>query len=489
MKRCPAAIASLVLRAWVGAGLLSGCVYYNGMYNANRLANSARKAERDGRTFEATSLWGQVATKAESVVVRHPKSKYAEEAALLRGLALARMGQCEQALSPLGRIAVAKVGRDLSEDAWLATGRCHLATGNVPAADAAFAQVLDSKNADRRREARYHRARSLRQAGRYEDALSALSGMRDSRSQSELLLALAGAGRASEALAIADSLMARNDTTQPWDSLVVSLGEQDPSTASALVDRLRRLPKRPAEVQARWLLEDGLRLLATDTARAAGRFREAVTTGGSGQAAGRASLELVRLNLRAVSHPQALSPVIQSLRDLAKRHENVSPELTQLETSAKGILAVAASLMPGVPQGDLRLFLAAEAARDTLLAPRLAEGIFLRIFNQWPESPYAPKAILAAQKLNPAWADSARTLLETRYLDSPYLAMIRGEDASAYRQLEDSLGAFAAASAPPVRRARPGVPGRPVLPADRDADDQPRRRPKPSAPTVRGVEP
>ena len=47
--------------------LLGGCVYYNGMYNANRLARSARKAEREGRTFEANNLWGQVVTRAESV--------------------------------------------------------------------------------------------------------------------------------------------------------------------------------------------------------------------------------------------------------------------------------------------------------------------------------------------------------------------------------------------------------------------------------------
>src|SRR5215204_4426183 len=85
------------------AGLLSGCVYYNGMYNANRLAGSARKAEREGRTFEANNLWGQVATKAESVVVRHPTSKYADEAGVLRGVALARLGHCEEALGPLGR--------------------------------------------------------------------------------------------------------------------------------------------------------------------------------------------------------------------------------------------------------------------------------------------------------------------------------------------------------------------------------------------------
>ena len=56
----------------VSLTVTAGCVYYNGMYNANRLANSARKAEHDGRTFEANNLWGQVATKAESVAGTSP---------------------------------------------------------------------------------------------------------------------------------------------------------------------------------------------------------------------------------------------------------------------------------------------------------------------------------------------------------------------------------------------------------------------------------
>ena len=161
MRPRPRGIPMALLQAGLAASLLGGCVYYNGMYNANRLANSARKAEREGRTFEANNLWGQVATKAESVVVRHPKSKYAEEAAILKGLALARLGQCEQALGPLGRVTVASVGTDLTEDAWLATGRCQVAMGNIAAGDAAFAQVIESKNSWRRREARFRRAQTL----------------------------------------------------------------------------------------------------------------------------------------------------------------------------------------------------------------------------------------------------------------------------------------------------------------------------------------
>ena len=104
--------------------------------------------------------------------------------------------------------------------------------------------------------------------------------------------------------------------------------------------------------------------------------------------------------------------------------------------------------------------------------------------NQWPASPYAPKAVLAAQQLDSTWADSARALLEARYFESPYLAMIRGEATPAYRQLEDSLEAFAAALAGPGS-AVPG-PGRGS--PDRRRQDQPQRRPRP-APSTRVLEP
>ena len=486
MMRRPAAGARALALGLSCAGLLAGCVYYNGMYNANRLASSARKAERDGRTFEATSLWGQVATKAESVLVRHPRSKYAEEASILRGLALAKLGQCEQALGPLSRVGVANLKPELREDTWLATGRCQVTLGNIAAADAAFAQVVDSKSSARKREARLQRSRTLRALGRYEEAVALLEGSREPRAVPELLLSLAGAGRLPEAMALADSLIAKADTAQPWDSLVVTLGRQDPSSASGLVDRLRRL-KQPDEKQARWLLEDGLRLAATDTARALARFREAVKVGGTGDAAGRASLQLVRMDMRRASRAQELSPAIQNMRTVARKYPTVAQDVRQLQATAVRVMSSYDSVPAGSQQGDLRLFLLGEAARDSLEAPRLAHEIFLRILNEWPDSPYAPKAVLAAQQLNPEWADSGRVLLETRYLHSPYLAIIRGEEGSAYRSLEDSLGAFAAglpAGSRPdrVRRGRPDAPLR-------DEDETPGRRRAQPAPTVRVVEP
>jgi tetratricopeptide (TPR) repeat protein len=451
--------------------LLGGCVYYNGMYNANHLAKSARKAERDGRTFEATNLWGQVATKAESVVVRHPTSKYAEEASVLRGVALARLGQCDQALSALSRVTLEKGSSDLTEDALLATGRCQLVLGNVAAAEAAFGPLLASKDRVRRQEALFQHARVLRESGRHEEALRALEGIRDPRAADERILAFAGAGHLPQALALADSLVTKRDTTRLWDSLVVIMGRQNPAAASRLLDHIQPLPVRSPEIRARQLLDDGIRLMDIDTARAAARFREAVSAGEGTDAAGQASLELVVMSLRGTHSVAELPGARRALDSISTRFQVAAYSATQLSATLSGI-DTAVSLTVDSPRGDLRLFLAAEAARDSLRAPALAESLLRRILQDYPASSYAAKVVLALVQLNPAWADSARALLEGPYVQSPYMAMIRGEASEEFRQLEDSLGAFAATLAvktptSPVRRA-------PI----RDEDpDKPRRKP------------
>jgi tetratricopeptide (TPR) repeat protein len=389
------------------------------------------------------------------------------------------MGQCEQALGPLSQIAVTAISTDLGEDAVLATGRCQLVRGNLAAADAAFSQLLQSRNSYRRREAQFQHARLLREAGRYDEALSALGDSRDSRADTERILALAGVGRMPEALALTDSIIARGDTTRRWDSVVVALGQYNPSAASSLVDRVRRLPNHTREVQGRLLLEDGIRLSRSDTARATRRFREAIAAGGAGEAAGWASLELLRLDLRRVSRPDELSPIADSLKALAARFAMVSEEMNRVGATVLAVRRYVASVLPGTPQGDLRLFLAAELARDSLGAPRLAGTLFLRILEEWPASPYAPKVILAVRQVDSSWADSAGAILEERYLDSPYVAMIRGNATTEYRQLEDSLGAFAASlSVQPAPRPR----RRPTLRGD---EDVPRRRPQPAPGTSR----
>ena len=157
-----------VLTGLAVALLLGGCVYYNGMYNTKRLASSARKAERDGRTFEATNLWGQVVTRAETLITRHPDSKYVDEALVLKGLALSRLNQCNSAVVPLGHVSLLPEDAEEREEASLALGRCHLELGDPTLAAAVLAPVAESADPVRRREARVVWGRALRLTSRPE---------------------------------------------------------------------------------------------------------------------------------------------------------------------------------------------------------------------------------------------------------------------------------------------------------------------------------
>ncbi|MGH7511508.1 MAG: tetratricopeptide repeat protein [Gemmatimonadales bacterium] len=503
-----------------GALLLGGCVYYNGMYNTNRLAKSARKAERDGRPFEAQGFWGQVITRADSLVIRHPQSKYADQASVLRGLALARLNQCPEAVGPLGRLSLVHLSTDFTEEAALALGRCQLQLGDPGLADLAFVRVLNSADSARRREARFRHARALRMNGQYEEALTLMRESPDPRDHEDVLLALAGTGRTEEALVFADSVLALNDTTFAWDSVVTTIGRRDVRAGSALVGRLGGDPHATPEVRARRLYDDGVRLAEVDSAAAHARFQQAAQLPGPTDAGERARLRLIRASLSASRSLDELSRRSDSLAPLTAQATSPGLEAAALQIQVAELKRLDDSARADVPLGDLRLFLGAEAARDSLRAPVLAAAMFRRLADEWPSSPYAPKALLAAQQLDPVDPDGTRARLDSLYHDSPYLAVVRGEEAPGYRHLEDSLETFAAAQpvltprrgggverargAPGAARPGQGIPAedlvrprRPVPPAGQqplpEDTPRPRRRTAPpgeDTPAPRhGVEP
>ena len=163
-------------------------------------------------------------------------------------------------------------------------------------------------------------------------------------------------------------------------------------------------------------------------------------------------------------------------------------------TAADGLLAAAElvqrtadSAVTRPPRGDLMLFLAGELARDSLRAPGLAADLMRRVALDWPESPYAPKALLAVIALDPAGADAARSDLESLYGASPYVAVTQGITDSTYHTLEDSLGSYAvawlAAVRSPARNRSTVRPGerRPARASPGDPEPRRRREPPPGA--------
>jgi hypothetical protein len=117
------------------------------------------------------------------------------------------------------------------------------------------------------------------------------------------------------------------------------------------------------------------------------------------------------------------------------------------------VRSTADTLTQESPNGDIEQFLLAEAARDSLGAPQLAHSFFRRLTQDWPESSYAPKALLAMATLDAENALVYRQYLLYAYPDSPYLSYLAGGDSDGLRGLEDSLQAYAFSRV--VRQAQP----------------------------------
>ncbi|HJS46714.1 MAG TPA: hypothetical protein VJ773_01870, partial [Gemmatimonadales bacterium] len=157
------------------AGLsLGGCVYYNGVYNAQRLTKEAERAERDGRRLEAQGLYGRVASKAESVVVRYPRSEWVDDARFLRGNAFARMRNCAGGRADLEVVAYGSPDPKLARRALDVLADCYSELGEWDHAAAALTRLRGESDPAVRRRAAERLVAALRANGRYHEALAVM---------------------------------------------------------------------------------------------------------------------------------------------------------------------------------------------------------------------------------------------------------------------------------------------------------------------------
>jgi hypothetical protein len=499
--------AALVL-AFSGA---ISCAYYNAMWSAERFAKEARRAEAKGNGLEARSWWARAAVKAESVVARHPKSRWAEPALVLQGEGWARSGACDRAAAPLA--LALRDARDPArrERAALAAAECALDARDARAARHALAEVTGSGDGRRRSRAALLAGRVAELEREYASAAewygrSAEPGAGLARGR--MLLA---AGAVAAAVALVDTLVHDRVLEADWAALLEEMGRgAGPDTARRALDRLLATRRVPTGARGRLLLADGDRLLAAGRGDAAGaRYADLVDQMPD-------SIEGQRARVRGLRVRAAQA---DSLGDLAA----LRAELTRLvrggtlgaaageARSLEGLLRRA--LDPAdVPDGGGTEFRTAELVRDSIGAPRLAGHRFLRFAGAQPASIFAAKALVAAAALLPEMRDSLIGVLEARYPASPYTLALRGDPSPAFAAAEDSLaralGIEVAAPAevlgwmrvaapvpgwrgpeldpPPTTLAGPRPAGLARPRADErrpvpDEDDRPVRRPRPAA--------
>jgi hypothetical protein len=432
--------------------LVGGCAYYNGMYNTKRLAGRARKAEKEGRTFDATSLWGQVGVKAESVLAQHPNSKWADEARLLQATSMARLKNCAMAVRPLETVVLTSPNPAFREDAAVLLGSCRTQLGDAGGAMVAYSRLTSSRDPERRRLALFAHGQAQRIEGNYQQALEELTGTNFPGAAGERAAALAGLGRLPEASALVDSLLASRDTLVPWDSLVAAAARHDREGASHLTDRIVADSTLRLPLRCRLLVADAIRWREDDLARSDARLDQMEQLAGGNLQAADSRLEALRLRVRILETLPALNEWIARVEGIGEGTGQVGPQAARLAGAARQVVLAADSVPAGAPSGDLRLFLAAELARDSLDAPRIATRQFQRVVTDWPQSPFTPKAILALMLLEPGQADSLRDVLRASYGGSPYVALIESGASPEYEALEDSLRRFAGSFRPEGRR-------------------------------------
>jgi hypothetical protein len=423
-------------RSWSALTLIwsiAGCAYYNAMWSAERYASDARHLEERGQASEARSQWALAAAKAEGVVRRHPRSRWADDALVLQVEGMARSGQCQDADEPRARARTGVKEPALRERIELAAAECALAVRRPAQAEAALALPLASQNGGRRSRAEYVAGEAALQQLDYDAAVKHFERSREPTALPALVRAQLLAGRTTEATAALDAIDngARFESDRP-DLLAQLAASAGPEAASVALDRMIRRTRLPLTEQAKLLIADGDRLLAHVAYDAAAtRYRRAAAIAPAGTPeAGLALVGQQRVSIARASERSELPPIAAELTRILRVEAGGAAAKHWLDLLSVVIL---------VPETPGMRFRMAEVARDSLSAPALAGQLFLDVAAGDTGSLYAPKALVAALVLLPDHRDSIAQVLDTRYAASPYTRVFHGEPSVAYAAAEDSL--------------------------------------------------
>ena len=402
---------------------LAGCAYFNGIYNARAAAREAERLEREGRSSEARDAWLRSAASAESVLVRHRDGRWGPEALFLAGRGLALGARCERALPLLERYLAGSADGDRRPAASLAVGRCLVDEGRAGEALEALAPLAGGSSPVATEAARWA-ARAAWALGRDADAERFLARLPAGEAAWERIDAALGEGDLARAESLLVQRGAGGDASRDVPRAIAMLWEAGRRDgARRVVAAYEDAATEPARL-GRLRLSLAERLVAAGEDSAARALLLRARAGTADTVVDRAAAAwMTLLSLREAATPSEARAVVERGRPsgaggpLLERLERALLRLDLLES--RGDTAGAA------------LFLAAEVARDSLRAPRLARRYLERILEQHPPPLLAPKALLAAAALVP---DSA-ALFRARVLDvfprSGWAAILRGDTTAA----------------------------------------------------------
>ncbi len=419
--------------------LLGGCTWSNSLYQARRMTGIAERAEREGRTFDASSYWAQAITKADSAYARNPLGSDGAEALGVRGRARARIGDCASGAPEMEQALLLAENANWRIPVALELARCRLREGQpVPALAVALTAL--KAGSGYQDEAALVLGEAYLANGAASEALAVLSEIDPELSRWVRVRALTMLDRTDEALLELQQPISDGDVAGNWAPVLQMMGERDPEDARTLLAELVAMPDADSNLVASWRLAaaEGVARVDSDAARAL--LWEMVRTGSSASHS-RARLMLADLEVGSADDPQDLRELAGQLGELALGDPMVAFRLERYRRIITPMLEDIDSLAPGSPSGDMAMFFHAEFARDSLAARGMAEWLLIRMEQGWPASPYRPKGMMARIMLPSDSAEALRVRL-IAIPDSPYLDFVRGIENPRLRVLEDSLGSY-----------------------------------------------
>ena len=401
---------------------VSGCAYLNGVYNARQAEKRGDSMLRRGRDAEAAVYFATVAEKAETVLVRHGDSKWADDARYLAGRGWARSGRCDRAIPHLEQaLASDPLTGERREQATLALGICRIESAAYAEAESLLTMVAKSDDRWIASQGAVWAARSALRRGDTDQALEYLAASGASVAEWEL----AAAFLANNELVRAESLLTlRADAGDYRPEVLTALprlwaaGQHD--GVLDIIDRYGESRIQPGHrARLHLVLGDLLQQAGRDSAAAA-HFSITRRLSRDSLPGRQAAVRLTALGIRKLETLLDVENAIASTSDASAE--------VPLQARLQQNLLFLNIFLNRTDYTGASLFLGGEIARDSLGALALAHQLFMKVPESYGNSPIAPKALLAAAALQPDSAESYRARLREQYPSSIYALVLEGKD-------------------------------------------------------------
>lgn len=401
----------------------TGCVYFNGIYNAKEAAQMGDRHLRRGDESQASSFFSASATSAESVLVRHPNSKWRQRALYLAGRGAANAGMCERALERLSEYLSMPV-KDSGDfnRARVARGMCEVRMGRLSEARIHLDSLINLEDTESARQARIWASRAALGLRDADGAEAYLADMNIGTMAWELL----SASIATKEYTRVESLLVQRASVGDYRNDVIN-GLRELMIAGRF-DAAQRIVAGYDEVRARdayrvsmhYLVGDYLLRAGRDTAAERHLFTARQMAGRDSVVFRESSARLALLGIRRFEELRDIDSTLARLDSAVK--------VTQYARRVSEQAALVRLLSAREDSTGASVFLAGEVARDSLNATRVARGLFLRVARDIPGSPLAPSGYYAASLLEPDSAEQWKQRILEDFPQSSVAAWIRGED-------------------------------------------------------------